>query len=221
MSSKKLDIYLSELLKWNKKFNLTSITEEDEVRLKHFDDSMSLETAYDFSKGVPAVLDVGSGAGLPGIPLKILFPNIKLTLLDSVKKKTEFLKHISDVLGLKNVCVIWSRAEDHIKDNREQFDVVVCRALAPLNIAVELCLPFAKIGGIFIAMKAKDAEKEMTEAEKAIDILGGRLEKIIKANLVDEKKGSSAERSLIVIKKEKMTPEKYPRKAGIPQKRPL
>lgn len=219
MSKKLLETYLDELLKWNKKVNLTSITKEPEVRLKHFEDSKTLSKAYDFSKGNPCVIDVGTGAGFPGIPLKILFPNIKLTLVDSVKKKTDFLEHIVKVLGLDNVRIIWGRAEDLAKKKafRESFDVAVSRALGHLSVDCELCMPFVKIGGVFIAMKSKNQEKEVEQAINAIASLGGELNNIVTFKLP----GVDIERKLIVIEKYKKTSDKYPRKAGIPQKRPL
>lgn len=208
-------------MEWNKKFNLTSITGPEEVRLKHFQDSVTLSNAYDFLSGNPSVIDIGTGAGFPGIPLKILYPNIKLTLLDSVKKKTDFLEHIIQKLGLTDISVIRDRAEDFVKEHREQYDVAVCRALAPLNVAVELCLPFVKTGGVFIAMKGKNAEAELKDAEKALDILGGRLERTLQIELAGNNGPEKHLRRLIVIKKDGPTPGKYPRKAGIPQKRPL
>ncbi|MCX5749668.1 MAG: 16S rRNA (guanine(527)-N(7))-methyltransferase RsmG [Candidatus Saganbacteria bacterium] len=214
-------IYSKELINWNKKFNLTSITDEDDIILKHFKDCETLKEAFDFSTGHPEVIDIGTGAGFPGLVLKVLFPDIKLTLLDCIKKKTGFLSHIADILGFKDIDIIWERAEDYAKKRREQYDVAVCRALAPLNIASELCLPFVKTGGIFIAMKGKDIETEIKNAEKALKIMGGKLERTIQVELDDEKNRKKYLHQIVVIKKEKLTPEKYPRKPGICKKRPL
>jgi len=214
----KLDIYLKELISWNNKFNLTSITNPDEIRIKHFEDSMSLSKAYDFSKGSPFVIDVGSGAGFPGIVLKIIFPNIFLTLLESVWKKTDFLKYIVNILNLKNVDVITKRAEDYAKEKREYYDVALCRALANLSVASELCLPFVKVGGIFIAMKSQKSEIEAERSKHAIKILGGEVKSI---NRVKIGENPEIVRNLIVVYKKEETPAKYPRRAGMPQKRPL
>jgi 16S rRNA (guanine527-N7)-methyltransferase len=211
----KFDLYLKELLEWNSKFNLTSITDINAVKLKHFEDSNALASYYDFSIGSPSVIDVGSGAGFPGLPLKILFPNIKLTLLEATKKKTEFLQHIAKVLGLEGVEVIWGRAEDLARQRREEFDAAVCRALGPLNVACELCLPFVKPGGVFLAMKGPDPREEIRAAKKAISILGAAISKIEKYSLEDNG------RSIIIIFKTGKTPEIYPRRAGIPKKNPL
>lgn len=202
-------------MEWNSKFNLTSITDENAVKLKHFEDSKALGSYYDFSTGSPSVIDVGSGAGFPGFPLKILFPNIKLTLLEATKKKTDFLKHIAQVLGFADVEVIWGRAEDVARIRREEFDVATCRALGPLNVACELCLPFVKPGGVFLAMKGPNPQEEVKEAEKAISALGASVSKI--ENYVLDDNG----RSIIIISKTGKTPEIYPRRAGIPKKNPL
>ena len=210
----KFDLYSKELLAWNSKFNLTSITDENAVKLKHFEDSKALASYYDFSKG-PSIIDVGSGAGFPGLPLKILFPEIKLTLLDATKKKTEFLEHVSQILGFSDVEVIWGRAEDIAKKRREEFDVATCRALGPLNVACELCLPFVKPGGFFLAMKGPNSHDEIKEAEKAISVLGAAISKIENYVLGDNN------RAMIVISKTGKTPEVYPRRAGIPKKNPL
>ena len=211
----KFDLYSKELLEWNLKFNLTSITDENGVKLKHFEDSKALAAYFDFSSGSPSVIDVGSGAGFPGIPLKILFQNIRLTLLDATKKKTEFLKHICGILGLSDAEVLWGRAEEAARQRREEFDVAACRALGPLNVACELCLPFVKPGGVFLAMKGPDAKEEVKDAEKAVNVLGGEISKIENYSV------GGLGRSIIVIAKKKNTPEIYPRRAGIPKKNPL
>ncbi|MEK7377017.1 MAG: 16S rRNA (guanine(527)-N(7))-methyltransferase RsmG [Candidatus Margulisiibacteriota bacterium] len=210
----KFDLYSKELLDWNSKFNLTSITDENAVKLKHFEDSKALAPYYDFYKG-PSVIDVGSGAGFPGLPLKILFPQIKLTLLEATKKKTEFLKHISMALGFSDVEVIWGRAEDADRKRREEFDVAVCRALGPLNVACELCLPFVKQGGVFLAMKGPNAQDEIKAAGNALNVLRGSISKIEIYTVGDNS------RTLIIISKTGKTPAEYPRRAGIPKKNPL
>ncbi len=214
------ETYLNELLEWNKKFNLTSITDREEAKLKHFYDSLALQDAFDFSIGQPAVIDVGSGGGFPGLPMKIKFPNIKLTLLDSTEKKVKFLRHIISLLKLEEAEAVWARAEDHAREKRDYYDAAFCRALAPLNIAAEFCLPFVKKGGRVFAMKSRNIEKELKESENAIKILGGEIEKIVETQLRCGK-NDLLYRAIIVIRKKKDTPPGYPRKAGSPKKRPL
>ncbi len=216
---KEFDVYLDELVEWNKKFNLTAITDPQEIKVKHFEDSLTLSDAYDFSKEDISVLDIGTGAGFPGIPLKMVFPNIKLTLLDSVKKKTEFLKHIIEKLKLDGVKIVWARAEDFATDNRGKYDAVVCRALAPLAVASELCLPFVKIGGVFLAMKGKNIDNEIAEGKNAITVLGGEIMRVVSVAIGGG--NGKIERDIVVIGKKNPTPREYPRKAGIPKKRPL
>lgn len=203
------DIYLRELLEWNKKFNLTSITDPEEIRRKHFDDSLLLLQTIQLNN--QSVIDVGTGAGFPGIPLKIACPKIKLTLLEATRKKIEFLKHLVSILDLKDVEIIWGRAEEVAKEKREVFDVAVSRAVAKLNVLCEYCLPFVKIGGMFVAYKEEKVEEEVKAAEKAIQILGGKLKEIKKFPL----------RSLVIIEKVSKTPPKYPRRAGMAKKKPL
>jgi len=214
-SAMRFDLFAEQLLEWNKKFNLTSIIEPEDIRIKHFEDSLALSKAFDFSSGSPKVIDIGSGAGFPGLPLKMAFPNIILTLLEATKKKTEFLKHASAVLGLDNVEVVWGRAEDYARQRREIFDVAACRALGPLRTAVELCLPFVRPGGVFLAMKGPCAQQEIKEAQKAIKLLGGSIKEVISYRIKDN------DRAIIAIKKTGKTPERYPRRAGIPKKDPL
>ena len=214
-TEEQFDLYLNELVIWNEKFNLTSITEREEIRTKHFQDSMTLQKAYDFSCGALSVIDIGTGAGFPGLPLKIAHPNIRLCLLDSVRKKTEFLAHMVNVLSLKDVEIEWARAEDLAKSRKDCFDVAVARAFAPLNVSAELCLPFVKNGGKFLAMKSKNVEIEIAEAASAIEKLGGELEQIIDVSF------SGNERKIVVIKKIMPTPYGFPRKPGNAKKRPL
>lgn len=212
---KLFEIYKNELLIWNDKYNLTAITEPSEIWQKHFEDSLTVAKAFDFSKGNPLVIDVGTGAGFPGLPLKIKFPNIKLTLLDSAKKKIDFLEHIVNILRLDNVDIVCERAENFARRKREFYDLAVSRAVSDLKILSELSLPFVKIGGKFIAMKAKNVEAEARHAENAIRILCGKMDEIIDVSL------NNLSRKLVVISKINNTPIKYPRRAGLPNKRPL
>jgi 16S rRNA (guanine527-N7)-methyltransferase len=213
------DVYYRELLDWNRRINLTAITGYEEVQVKHFLDSLTVTLALKPDNKDFRLIDVGSGAGLPGIPLKILMPDIKLTLLEATAKKAAFLNHISQKLRLKDVAVVVGRAEDiaHREDYREQFDIVLSRAVASLASLVELTLPFAAIGGCFIAQKKGAVDPELSQATGAVGRLGGKLrekKRIELAEFIDE-------RWLIVIDKISATPEIYPRRAGIPQKRPL
>lgn len=209
------EIYLKELLAWNKKYNLTAITDPEEIRIKHFEDSLALLQAIQLTN--QSVIDVGTGAGFPGIPLKIVCPGIKLTLLEATKKKVEFLKHIVSALNLADVEIIRGRAEEIAKGKRETFDIVVSRAVAKLNVLCEYCLPFVKIGGMFVAYKEKKVEEEVAKASKAIEILGGRLKEIKKVKLPN----SDIVRSLVIIEKTSPTPSNFPRRAGMAKKRPL
>lgn len=201
--------YLAELIGWNKNFNLTSITDPEKIRQKHFEDSLLLLRTFQLTN--ESVVDVGAGAGFPGIPLKIACPGIKLTLIDSVRKKVEFLKCIINVLDLKDTEAVWARAEDFAAKSRERFDLAVSRAVAKLNILCEYCLPLVKVGGVFIAYKGVEIEEEAEEAANAIEVLGGKLK--------ETKKFPS--RSLVIIEKAKATPLKYPRRAGMAKKKPL
>jgi 16S rRNA (guanine527-N7)-methyltransferase len=203
------EIYLKELIAWNQKINLTSIIDPAEIRKKHFEDSLLLLQIILLTD--ESVVDVGAGAGFPGIPLKIVCPEIKLTLLEATKKKVEFLNHIIKILGLKNTEAIWTRAEDFAQKKREAFDVAVSRAVAELNVLCEYCLPLLKVGGTFAAYKEEAVEAEVKRARNAVETLGGSLKEI--------KKFPS--RSLVIIRKIKSTPSKYPRRAGMAKKRPL
>jgi 16S rRNA (guanine527-N7)-methyltransferase len=203
------DIYLRELVEWNKKFNLTSITEPAAIRLKHFADSLLLLPAIQLSDQM--VVDIGAGAGFPGLPLKIACPGLKLTLVEATKKKVAFLEHIIKILGLKDTQAVWARAEEYALKNREKFDLAVARAVASLDTLCEYCLPLVKIGGLFVAYKEVGIEPEIEAAKQAILTLGGQIREVKKF----------PQRSLVIIDKIKATPADYPRRAGIAKKKPL
>lgn len=212
------DKYYNLLVEWNKKMNLTAITEKEDVYLKHFFDSISSSFHFDFTQ-VESVCDVGAGAGFPSIPLKICYPHLSITIVDSLNKRITFLENLANELNLDNVNFVHSRAEDfgQNKEHREMYDVVTARAVARTNVLSEYCLPLCKIKGNFIAMKGALASEELQEANKAITTLGGKLKKELTFNLPFE----NSERSIIIIEKIKTTPKKYPRKPGTPQKLPL
>jgi len=213
------EIYYQELVEWNKRVNLTHITDYEEVQLKHFLDSLTVTLAWQPADTGFRLIDVGTGAGIPGIPLKIAFPQIGLVLLEAVAKKAAFLRHINQKLGLDDVEIVVGRAEEmaHLGEYREKFDLVLSRAVAPLPTVVELVLPFCVIGGSFVAQKKGDIDLEIAQAAKAISLLGGRLREVKKVDLAE----FSDERYLVVIDKVSPTPPKYPRRPGIPAKRPL
>lgn len=215
MHQEEFKIYLKELLEWNKKVNLTAITDPEEIRIKHFEDSLALLKVIQLTD--QSIIDVGAGAGFPGLPIKIVCPEIKLTLLEATRKKAEFLKHIVETLSLKDVEIIWGRAEDIAKQKREFFDIAVSRAVAKLNVLCEYCLPFVKVGGTFAAYKEEKVEEEAEQAINAIELLGGRIKEIKKITLPN----SDIVRSLVVMEKVSKTPEKYPRRAGMAKKRPI
>lgn len=212
------DLYYQELVNWNEKMNLTSITEKDEVAVKHFFDSLSAAFFMSF-QGPLSICDVGSGAGFPGIPLKILFPDLRLTIVDSLAKRLKFLDQLVSVLDLDQVHLEHDRAETfgHRAEAREQYDRVMARAVANLSVLSEYCLPLVRTGGLFIAMKGLNASQEMTDAQQAIKKLGGSVHRKIDLELPE----SMGSRTIIIIRKDRPTPVKYPRKPGIPAKKPL
>jgi 16S rRNA (guanine527-N7)-methyltransferase len=210
----KFETYISELLEWNKKFNLTSITDATEIKVKHFEDSLTILQAVKLTS--QSIIDVGAGAGFPGIPLKIVCPKIKLTLLEATRKKVDFLIHLVKNLGLKDVEIIWKRAEEFARQKREVFDLAVSRAVAELNLLSEYCLPFVKVGGMFVSYKGEKIEAEVSQAENAINLLGGELKEIQKVKLSD-----GTLHSLVIIKKVSPTPPRFPRRTGIAKKKPL
>ncbi len=208
--------YMQLLLEWNEKINLTAITDPKEIILKHFIDSL---TILKYIKKGAKVIDVGTGAGFPGIPLKILRDDINLTLLDSLNKRINFLKLVIDELKLKNVDTIHGRAEEIGKNKRyrESFDISFSRAVANLSTLSEYLIPLVKIGGISISMKGSEIKEEIEKSKKAITLLGGNINKIDFFELPQ----SDIKRNLIIIEKEKSTPAKFPRKPGLPSKEPI
>lgn len=209
-------IYYEMLVEKNKVMNLTGITEWDDVLEKHFLDSISLIRAVNLNQEL-TVMDMGTGAGFPGIPLKIAFPNLIVTLADSLNKRVLFLQEVIDELGLEGIEAIHGRAEDLARDKkyREQYDLSVSRAVANLSTLTEYCLPFVKIGGQFISYKSGECEQEVDESKSAVFLLGGKVKDVIKFELGD------SGRSFIVVDKVNGTPKTYPRKAGTPSKKPL
>ncbi len=212
------DRYYELLFAWNQKMNLTTITEKEDVYLKHFYDSLTPAFYFSFD-AEQTMIDIGAGAGFPGIPLKICFPHLQLTLVDSLKKRTVFLQHLIEQLGLANVYVYHDRAESfaHQADHRQRYDLAVARAVAPLNILSELCLPFVKLTGRFLALKGKKGAQELNEAQKSIKIMGGTVEQAVSFQLPE----AGGERQIMIIHKNRPTPSQYPRKPGLPQKKPL
>jgi 16S rRNA (guanine527-N7)-methyltransferase len=210
--------YEKELLEWNQKFNLTAIRDSESIRTKHFLDSFSCVLAWKASPP-ERLIDVGTGAGFPGIPLKILYPNLRLTLVESVGKKAMFCQHIVRVLGLEYVDVIQTRAESlgQSPQHREKYDWAVARAVANLNVLSEYLMPLVKVGGRALAQKGESGPAEAQSAEKAMELLGGKLKQLIPVSLP----GVADDRYLVVVEKVAATPPKYPRKPGIPMKQPL
>jgi 16S rRNA (guanine527-N7)-methyltransferase len=215
-ASFKFDAYYKRLVAVNEVMNLTAITEHDEVYNKHFLDSLMIVRALELSKEF-TLCDVGSGAGFPSIPLAIVSSNAKVTIIDALNKRIKFLNDLVGELGLTNVLALHQSAEDFAKEKRESFDYVTARAVARLNVLSGLCLPLVRVGGSFIAMKGQGGKDELEEAKKAIDTLGGKLEKVISLELPD----NAGARDILIIKKIKETPKKYPRAFAKIKERPL
>jgi len=220
--AKQFELYYQELLEWNKRINLTSITDYEEVQIKHFLDSTTVILALareEMNKPDLSIIDIGTGAGFPGLPLKIVLDKSRLVLLDSIAKKAAFLCHISQKLELTNVEVVTGRAEAiaHLPLYRQQFDLAVSRAVGSLSTLVELALPFCRIAGKFVAQKKGEIGQEIDRAGKAINVLGGKLSQV--RNIEFEE--LSDDRCLVIIDKICATPEEYPRRPGVPKRRPL
>ena len=213
---KKFYEYMKMLIEWNKKINLTAINDEKEIIIKHFIDSLTISK---YIENAESMVDVGTGAGFPGIPIKIINKDLEVVLVDSLNKRINFLNEVIEKLGLKNIKAIHARAEDLGKDKkyREKFDVVTSRAVANMTVLVEYLLPLTKKEGKCICMKGSEIEDELENAKYAIKLLGGKVDKVEKIEISDEHMG----RNIILIKKQENTPNQYPRKAGIPLKKPL
>ena len=209
------ETYYRELVVWNARVNLTTITARDEVWVKHFLDSLSVAPSV---RAARRVLDLGSGAGFPGVPLKIALPHLNLTLLEATGKKVAFLQHLVAQLGLRDVAILHARAEDaaHAAAQRTQYDAVVARAVAALATLVEYALPFVRVGGVFIAQKGVAVDDEMRAATYACELLGGRWRAVVPAQLP-----GLEQRHLVVVEKVAATPAQFPRRAGIPERKPL
>lgn len=218
LQQEQLTIYYEMLMEKNKVMNLTAIAEFEDVIEKHFLDSISIAQFIDMTKDV-SLIDLGTGAGFPGLPLKIIFPNINITLADSLNKRILFLDEVIDALDLKNIRTVHGRAEELAMkpEHREQYDLCVSRAVANLSSLSEYCIPFVKLGGQFVSYKSNEIEEELASSKKAIFLLGGKLKEVILFQLADTQMG----RSFVIISKEKRTPKSYPRKAGMPGKKPL
>jgi 16S rRNA (guanine527-N7)-methyltransferase len=211
--------YSQELIAWNQKVNLTRIIEPEEIAVKHFLDSLSVCQALPDLPPDFSIIDVGSGAGFPGLPLKIVLPDIQLTLLESTGKKTAFLQHIVDILNLTGITVLTARAEEASQQptHRERYDVAVARAVSVLPILAEYTLPFVKVGGVVIVQKGQHPAEEVKTAANALGILGGQIRQILPVTVP----GLNAERHLLIIDKHKATPKQYPRRPGLPAKKPI
>ncbi|WP_110928044.1 16S rRNA (guanine(527)-N(7))-methyltransferase RsmG [Bacillus massiliglaciei] len=212
------ETYYRLLVEWNEKMNLTAITEKEEVYLKHFYDSISAAFYFDFNQPL-SLCDVGAGAGFPSLPLKICFPEIQVSIVDSLNKRISFLNHLADELQLSGVSFYHDRAETFGKnpEHREVYDTVMARAVARMSVLSELCLPLVKEGGTFLAMKAASADEELETGKKAITAMGGKLEEVHRFLLPEEQ----SERTIVKVRKVKGTPKKYPRKPGMPNKAPV
>ncbi len=210
--------YFHILVEWNDKMNLTAITDQEGVYLKHFYDSLTAAFYHDFSKPL-RICDVGAGAGFPSLPLKIAFPHLQVTIVDSLKKRITFLNHLAHELELNDVAFYHDRAENFGKNAkfREGYDLVMARAVARMSVLSELCLPLATKGGHFMAMKGPNLVDEMKEAQAAIQTVGGEVQKIHTLELPEE----GSERNIAIVEKRRKTPKKYPRKAGTPNKAPI
>ena len=206
------------IVEWNNVMNLTAITDYKDVVEKHFLDSLSIERILKLDD-IKAVMDVGTGAGFPGMPLKIIYPELKITLLDSLSKRVKFLNEVIRQLELKNIDAIHGRAEDIGKNEnyREKYDLCVSRAVANLATLSEYCMPFVRVGGVFVSYKSGDIDEEVLKSKKAISLFGGKIDEVVKFQLP----GTDINRAFVKIKKIKGTPKKYPRKSGIPSKEPL
>ncbi|KGX85685.1 16S rRNA (guanine(527)-N(7))-methyltransferase RsmG [Pontibacillus litoralis] len=212
------ETYFHTLVEWNEKMNLTAITDQEEVYLKHFYDSITAAFYMDFNEPIH-ICDVGAGAGFPSIPLKIVFPQLKVTIVDSLNKRITFLNHLANQLQLTDVAFYHDRAENFGKNAkfREQYDLVMARAVARMSVLSELCLPLAKVGGAFLVMKGSQFKTELDEAKFAIQLLGGEVKEFHTFFLPQEE----SERNIAIVDKRRKTPKNYPRKAGLPNKSPI
>ncbi|MFQ6015345.1 MAG: 16S rRNA (guanine(527)-N(7))-methyltransferase RsmG [Anaerolineae bacterium] len=212
-------VYYEELMAWNRRLNLTKITEYEEVQVRHFLDSLTCLLVLQNHRPTAKIVDVGTGAGFPGLPIKIALPEARLTLLEATRKKAGFLEHLVERLGLAEVRVVWARAEEagHDPAHRERYDVALARAVSELAVLAEYALPFCQVGGLFVAQKGAEVAQEIEAAQGAITTLGGHLQRVKRVKLP----GLDQPRSLVVIEKRASTPEKYPRRPGLPAKRPL
>ncbi len=210
--------YKDLIKEWNQKINLTAITDDEEIIKKHFIDSIKVFNC-DYVKNAKSIIDIGTGGGFPGVPMRIVKEDSKMVLLDSLNKRINFLNEVINDLNLSNIKTIHGRAEDfaHTAEYRQRFDLAVSRAVANLTVLLEFCLPYVKVGGYFVALKGPAIEEEIKAAEGALKALGGKIEKIIEVDI----EGSDLKHNLLVVKKVKDTPKKYPRKAGMVTKNPI
>jgi 16S rRNA (guanine527-N7)-methyltransferase len=216
--SEQFETYWRLLVEWNERMNLTAITEREAVYEKHFYDSLTLAFHLD-PNGIGRLADIGSGAGFPSLPLKILFPHLEVLIVDSLGKRIRFLEHLTAELGLAGVTCLHARAEDaaRMPEHRDGYDLVTARAVARMNVLSEFCLPFARPSGLFAAMKGSDPAAEIAEAKRALSELGGKLEAVHALELPFEQAG----RHIVIIRKSGRTQARYPRKAGVPAKQPI
>lgn len=209
--------YYELLVEWNEKMNLTGITEQNEVYLKHFYDSLLGFLMFEDIHNCQTLCDVGSGAGFPALPVKIVYPHLRMDLVDSLGKRVNFLNHVIDEIALQDIKAYQARAEDYAKEHRESFDIVTARAVARLNILSELCAPLVKVGGYFIALKSQTGDEELTESKKALETFGVKLIEVKQIELPKE----AGQRTNIYTKKDKKTPIKYPRPFGKIKNKPI